>query len=342
MDINKFLPAVKKNVLLKNHTAFKIGGPARYFFEAKNKNDLLLALKTAKRFNLPFFILGGGSNLLVSDKGYKGLVIKILNNKYKILDGKISTETGAALSRLVNASANLGLSGLEWASGIPGTVGGAVLGNAGSFGKSMKDTVKKVEVIDLKTLKFKTYNLKDCKFSYRESVFKRKKNLIIASVILKLKKGKKLEIKKKMAECIAFKKQSQPLNYPSAGSVFKNPSRKYVARQGEEDESSSSTIAAAWQGEEDESSSSTIAAAWQGEEDESSSSTIAAARLIEDCGLKGKTIGRAKISEKHANFIVNLGGASAGNVKKLINLAKKSVKKKFSVSLREEIQLLGF
>ena len=294
MDINKFLQAVRKNVLLKNHTAFKIGGPARYFFEAKNKNDLLLALKAAKRFNLPFFIFGGGNNLLVSDKGCKGLMVKMLNSKYQIVDGEVRAETGAALSRLVNASANLGLSGLEWASGIPGTVGGAVFGNAGSFGKSMKDIVKKVEIIDAKSLKFKTYNLKDCRFSYRESVFKRKKNLIIASVILKLKKGKKSEIKKKINEYLSYKKESQPLNYPSAGSVFKNPGKRY------------------------------------------------AGELIEACGLKGKTIGRAKISEKHANFIVNLGGASAENVKKLINLAKKSVKKRFSVSLREEIQYLGF
>jgi UDP-N-acetylmuramate dehydrogenase len=294
MDINKFLPSVKRNIPLKNHTAFGIGGSARYFFEAKNKDDLLSVLKTAKRFNLPFFILGGGSNLLVSDKGYKGLVIKILNNKYKILEGKVSAEAGASLGRLVNVSANFGFSGLEWASGIPGTVGGAVFGNAGAFSKSMKDTVKKVEVIDLRTLKFKTYNLKDCRFNYRESVFKRKNNLIIVSVILKLKKGKKPEIRKKIKEYIGCKKASQPLNHLSAGSVFKNPGKKY------------------------------------------------AGEMIEACGLKGKTIGKAKISEKHANFIVNLGGASAGNVKKLINLAKKSVKKKFSVSLREEIQFLGF
>src|SRR4030042_79955 len=294
MDINKFLPTVRRNVLLKNHTAFKIGGPARYFFEAKNENDLLLALKTAKRFNLPFFILGAGSNLLVFDKGYKGLVIKMVNDDYQISKNEIVAGAGMLLGRLATVAAEYGLSGLEWSFGIPGTLGGAVLGNAGSFGKLMKDTVKKVEVIDAKSLKFKTYNLKDCRFGYRESVFKRKKNLIIASVILKLKKGKKLEIKKKIKEYLSYKKESQPLNYPSAGSVFKNPGKRY------------------------------------------------AGEMIEACGLKGKTIGRAKISEKHANFIVNLGGASAGNVKKLINLAKKSVKKRFSVSLREEIQYLGF
>jgi len=288
------LPAVRKNILLKNHTSFGIGGQVKYFFGARNKNDLFTALKTAKMLNLPFFILGAGSNLLVSDKGFKGLVIKLLNNKYQILNNEITAEAGVSLSRLVNISVRLSLSGLEWASGIPGTVGGAVFGNAGSFGKSMKDIVKKVEVVDAKTLKLKTYGLRECKFAYRQSAFKIKKNLIIVSAVLKLKKGKKSEIKKKIEEYLNYKKTSQPLNCPSAGSVFKNPGKEY------------------------------------------------AGELIEACGLKGKTIGRAKISEKQANFIVNLGGARAQDVRKLVNLAKKSVKKKFSLSLREEIQYLGF
>jgi len=147
-------------------------------------------------------------------------------------------------------------------------------------------------MIDINTLKVKTYNSKEGKFGYRESVFKKKNNLIVVSVILNLKKGNKSSIKKKIKEYSDLKKESQPLNLPSAGSVFKNPEGKY------------------------------------------------AAELIEACGLKGKTIGRAKISEKHANFIVNLGGAKAEDVKKLINLSKKSVKNKFSLSLREEIQFL--
>jgi len=292
MNIDTLLPAVRKNILLKNHTSFRIGGPAEYFFEAENKDDLFVALKAAKTLDLPFFVFGGGSNLLVSDKGFKGLVIKILNNKYQLSGNQIKAEAGTVLANLVRASTNYGLSGLEWAFGIPGTVGGAVFGNAGSFGKSMKELVKSVEVIDIKTLKFKTYNSKECGFGYRESVFKKKNNLIVVSVILNLKKGNKSSIKKKIKEYSDLKKESQPLNLPSAGSVFKNPEGKY------------------------------------------------AAELIEACGLKGKTIGRAKISEKHANFIVNLGGAKAEDVKKLINLSKKSVKNKFSLSLREEIQFL--
>ena len=285
---------IEKNVSLKNYTTFKIGGKAKYFCEAKTKKDLANAISMAKKIRLPFFILGGGSNLLVSDKGYKGLVIKILNTKYQILNTKIVTEVGVPLSKLISLSAERSLTGMEWTVGIPGTVGGAVYGNAGSFGKSMKDIVKEVEVLDVKNLDFKIYNLKDCKFAYRESVFKKNKNLIILSTKLSLKKGKKKEIENKIKEYLKYKKQTQPLNFSSAGSIFKNP-RGFFAGE-----------------------------------------------LIEKCGLKGKRVGGAKISEKHANFIVNFGGATSKDVKKLINLAKKSVKKKFKVVLEEEIQYLGF
>jgi len=285
---------IEKNVSLKNYTTFKIGGKAKYFCEAKTKKDLANAISMAKKIRLPFFILGGGSNLLVSDKGYKGLVIKILNTKYQILNTKIVTEVGVPLSKLISLSAERSLTGMEWTVGIPGTVGGAVYGNAGSFGKSMKDIVKEVEVLDVKNLDFKIYNLKDCKFAYRESVFKKNKNLIILSTKLSLKKGRKKEIENKIKEYLKYKKQTQPLNFSSAGSIFKNP-RGFFAGE-----------------------------------------------LIEKCGLKGKRVGGAKISEKHANFIVNFGGATSKDVKKLINLVKKSVKKKFKVVLEEEIQYLGF
>ncbi len=172
--------------------------------------------------------------MLVSDKGFNGIVIKIENCKLKIENCKVSTDTGVPLNKLISLSVEKSLTGMEWASGIPGTVGGAIFGNAGAFGKSMKNVVRKVEVFNAKNLKFETYNLKDCRFDYRESVFKKKKNLIIVSVFLKLKKGKKLEIKKRIKEYIDYKKNTQPLNYPSAGSVFKNPDKKSAARQEED------------------------------------------------------------------------------------------------------------
>jgi len=306
----KLLPGLKKNVSLKNYTTFKIGGPANYFFEAKNKEDLIKAIITAKKFKLPFFILGGGSNLLVSDEGFKGLVIKILFSKSYFLNSQISAEAGTILGQLISATSNTGLTGLEWAAGIPGTVGGAIYGNAGAFKKSMKNIVREVEVFDLKNKKIKILKNKDCKFGYRDSIFKQAnsatlglrprgmrmrpceyKNLIILSAKLKLKKGNKKKIEKRIKEYLNYREEKQPLNLPSAGSIFKNPKGFF------------------------------------------------AAKLIEKCNLKGKKIGKAQISEKHANFIVNLGGGKAKDVKKLINLAKKKVKEKFGITLEEEIKI---
>jgi len=313
MKIEKKLPGVKKNILLKNYTTFLIGGPAKYFFQAKTKRDLILAVKIAKKFRLPFFVLGGGSNLLVSDKGFKGLVIKILNSKFEILNGarrrregggrvssKIFTEAGTLLGHLVNATTRVGLTGLEWAVGIPGTVGGAVRGNAGAFRKSMKDIIKTVEAFDTKTGKIKILKNKDCKFGYRDSIFKKNKNLIILSAVLQLKKGRhppatrKKKIKNKIKKNLKQRKETQPLNFPSAGSIFQNPPG------------------------------------------------FSAGELIEKCGLKGKRIGNVKIFEKHANFIVNLGGGKGKDVMGLIKIIKNKVKNKFGIVLEEEVQFLGF
>ena len=320
----------KRNVLLKNYTTFKIGGPAKYFYIAKTKTELIEVIKKAKNLNpspfpkgdrvkLPFFILGGGSNLLVSDKGFNGLVIKF----------------GRPLSWYVSK-------GLEWAAGIPGTIQGAVYGNSGAFGKSMKDVVESVEVFDTKTEKIKIFKNKDCRFSYRNSIFRKKKNLIILSVRIKTKKVDELrssprsanarvvdELRssprfaaarvsnvKKIKQYLDYKKQTQPLNFPSAGSIFKNftPHRNKISGAGPNELKELKKF--------------------------QKTGMIPAARLIEECGLKGKKIGNVKISEKHGNFIVNLDGGKAKDVIKLIKLIKKKVKNKFKVNLEEEIQYL--
>jgi len=283
MNIQKLLPGIKKNVLLKNYTTFKIGGRAKYFYAAKNKEDLIRAITLAKKMKLPFFILGGGSNLLISDRGFNGLVIKF----------------GQPLSLYVSK-------GLEWAVGIPGTIQGAVCGNAGAFKQSMQDAVKEVEVFDVKTGEIKNFKNKDCQFSYKDSIFKKKKNLIILSVKIKNRASEGSEDEdenevliaskksnaQKIKEYLDYRKERQPLNFPSAGSVFKNPPG------------------------------------------------FSAGELIDECGLKGKKIGNVKISEKHANFIVNLGRGEAKDVMRLIKIIKNRVKKKFGVVLEEEIVIL--
>ncbi len=307
-NLKKLMPGIRENVFLAKYTSFRIGGPAKYFFEAKTKKEIIKAVKWAKENNLPFFILGGGSNLLVSDEGYSGLVIKLQTTNHKLQTNKIYTDAGVPLSLLISESVKNNLTGLEWAAGIPGQVGGAIRGNAGAFGKSMADIIKSVEVLmvtdrkmqnakckmqnDKLKFKIKKFSNRECKFRYRDSLFRKYPDLIILSAELSLKKGKKTEIKKKIKEYLNYRKETQPLNFPSAGSVFKNPPG------------------------------------------------FSAGKLIEKCGLKGKKIREVKISEKHANFIVNLGKGKAKDVKELINLAKKSVKKKFGIVLEEEIQYL--
>lgn len=282
---------IRRNVLLRGYNTFKIGGRAKYFFVAKKKADLFSAIEFAKKKKTPFFLLGGGSNILFPDKGINGLVIKIENRELEIENCDISSGAGVLLNKLVSISAEKSLTGLEWAAGIPGTLGGAIFGNAGwpSGKKNISSAIESVEVLETKPkLMIKEYKLRDCRFSYRDSVFKNKPELIILSAKLKLKNGNRGKIKRDISDILENRKKKIPFGF-SAGSVFKNPSGRF------------------------------------------------AAKLVEGCGLKGKVIGGAKISEKHANFIINFNKASDSDIKKLINLAKKTVKRKFKVSLEEEI-----
>ena len=224
MNIKEILPELKQDILLKDYTTFKIGGKAKYFYKAKTKEELIKAVKTAKKLRLPFFILGGGSNILVADKGYQGLVIKMLHTNHLILDTKISAEAAVPLSLLVKKSLESNLTGLEWGIGIPGTVGGAIRGNAGAFGESIGNIIKQVEVFNSEKEKIENYSQKDSDFAYRESVFKKRPELVILSAELELKIGNKEKIQKKMKEYLDYRKDSQPLEFPSAGSIFKNPS----------------------------------------------------------------------------------------------------------------------
>jgi UDP-N-acetylmuramate dehydrogenase len=218
VTINDF----QRDVSLKEYINFKLGGRSRYFFVAKTKEEIIEAVKLAKKENIPFYILGGGANVLVADEGYAGLVIKIHNSQFLIHDSKISADAGILLGDIVELVAKNSLSGLEWAAGIPGEVGGAVYGNAQAFGRNIAQVIEEVEVFDSSDLMIKKFNKEECGYSEKTSVFKKNKNLIILSVVFNLKKGDKEEIKKEMEDHFNLRREKHPLDYPSAGSMFVN------------------------------------------------------------------------------------------------------------------------
>lgn len=307
---------IKKKVLLAPQTTFKIGGEAEFFAEVGNDDEIIQAVEYAKENNLKIFVLGGGSNVLISDKGFDGLVIKIKNSAIKINDCEIECEAGVRLMDLVNFAVKNGLVGLEWAAGIPGTVGGAVRGNAGAFGGEMKDLIVEIKFLDAskKPFEMSVCNNGECKFNYRSSVIKDSTNLILVSAKFKLKKRINEESEKLVAEIIAKRFQKQPSN-PSAGSFFKNPiiTEPKIIEKFEHD------MEMKMQGRK-------LPAGW----------------FIDDLGFKGKKIGGAQVSEKHANFIINTGEASAEDIIILSSFLKQKVRDNYGVQLEEEVSRIGF
>jgi len=319
--LNKFkkvLPAIQTNVLLKNYTTFKIGGPAKYFLIAENGEQIMKALTLAKQLQIPYFILGGGSNILASDKGFDGLVVKIQSNdktfqKREVNQNiELAVNAGVIFADLVDFASEHGLTGLEWAGGLPGTFGGAIRGNAGAFGGETKDSITRVVALD-NNLNIRELSNKECNFSYRSSVFK-EKGWIVLSAVLTLSKGDKGTIKKIAQSNIDYRKEKHPLNYPNAGSIFKNCdlnkfSEKLKSRLSHVVKKDPFLV-------------------------------IPTAYLVSEAGLKGKCFGGAQISEKHPNFIVNVENAKAEDVLEIIAYSKKHIKEKYDVNLEQEIQFL--
>lgn len=319
---------IQKNISLAPYTTFKIGGPVKFFVEVCDKNKLVDALQWAKDNRLEIFVLGGGSNLLVSDKGFDGLIIRVHNTKYEIQNNfddnedyvSIKCGAGVNLSALALDLSKNNLSGLEWSVGIPrATVGGAIRGNAEAFNVAIGDLVREVEVFNIIENKFKFLDKDECKFDYRESIFKKNKDYLIWSAILKLKKANRNAIDNLIKKSIDHRQKKYP-KMPNAGSVFKNTiSFEELKKHNKElaDYILRSGIV-------------------------SRLGNVATGFLIDELGLKGKKIGGAKISEKHANFIVNTGNATAEDIIMLMSLIKQKVRDNFGIQLEEEIQTIGF
>ncbi len=277
---------------MSRHTTFKIGGNADVFIKVKTVDELKLVISTAQDFNVPYFVIGKGSNLLVSDNGIDGAVISLeYLNDIRIDGNTVTCGAGTSLMTLCTAVQKVSLSGLEFAFGIPGTVGGALYMNAGAYGGEMSQVVTAATAID-KYGDIKQFNLDDMCLGYRTSAFK-STDLIILEVTLKLTKADPCEIKAKMDDFFGRRRDKQPLEYPSAGSTFKRPIGFF------------------------------------------------AGALIEQNNLKGVRVGGAEVSVKHAGFVINKGGATASDVKKLIKHIQATVKSADGVDLEPEIIFVG-
>ena len=224
------LEKIEKDISLSTLTTYKTGGIAKLVVYPNNINNLKQMLKLIHKYNIKYFILGKGSNTLFSDKEFNGVIIKLdkLNN-FKIKQTEIYVESGMILSKLVQASVKNELTGLEFAIGIPGTIGGAIYMNAGAYGNNMNNIVKSVIVLNEK-FQIKEIPLEKLKFDYRYSIFQDNKNLICVAANIKLEHGNHDEIASKIKENLLKRKNSQPLEYPSAGSVFRNPEGNYAGK----------------------------------------------------------------------------------------------------------------
>lgn len=313
--LKKELPNLQKNVLLKEHTTFNIGGPAEYFLLSLEEKEIMHAIKTARKLRLPIVVMGGGSNLLVGDAGIRGLVVKnqVAGPMVLMKHNVIEAPAGIVFSDLVAFSIDKSLEGLQWAGGLPGTFGGAIRGNAGAFGGEIKDAILSVRALDHK-LHVKKLSNAQCQFSYRSSIFKRE-NWVVLSASVKLKKGDKEKLQEVSHSHINYRSQKHPLEYPNAGSVFKNVDVKILSPK--------------------------FQTLFSDKIKKDPFPIVPAAWFIIGAGLAGKKIGQAQISEKHSNYIVNLGGAKAQDVLELIKLVKATVKTKYGIELEVEVQYLN-
>lgn len=308
---------IKKDIPLRLYSNFKIGGIAKYFAVAKNLEELYQVLKDSKNITSKVFVFGGGTNILFSDLGFDGLVLKVAINGIEQKGNIIRVGAGVLMSELLDFCITNSLSGLEWAGGLPGTVGGAIRGNAGAYNGETKDNIKEIESFDINSLKVVKRKSYECKFSYRTSIFKKdlEGKEVITYATFELKKGIKEEIKAQVDDKIGKRKLRHPLEYPNLGSIFQNiPIEKFTEKQ-------------------------VIELNQYIKNDPFP--VIPTAKLNFLAGLAGTRVRDAQLSEKHTNFIINLGGATAEDVKKLISVIKAKIKNTYGVELEEEISYLN-
>lgn len=276
---------------MARHTSLRIGGPADYFVRVASEADLRGAVAVAREHELPVFMLGGGTNLLVADRGIRGVVLENAWREDDVDGTVVTASSGTPLAHVAAVAARNGISGLEWMATVPGTVGGAVHGNAGAFGTETADVLVDAELMDLDGRSW-TATREDLGYSYRTSALQGKPTIVLRARF-RGAPGDRATAVRRIKEIANERAAKQPLAQPNTGSIFRNPPGDH------------------------------------------------AGRLIEAAGLKGHRLGGAMVSEKHANFIVNAGGASAVDVRELMRLCQREVKERFGVDLVPEVEAVG-
>lgn len=299
---------VRSNTLLSRHTTFCIGGPAKFLIEVEVREKLVGLLNFLSGEAVDFFILGGGSNLLLPDEGFEGVVVKVFLNELRVVDKVVMAEAGVRLGQALDLAVKNSLTGLEWAAGIPGTIGGAVRGNAGAMGQDISKNIQKVEIWQAGEVK--VLNRDECGFSYRGSAFKDDRQSVILRVWLALEKGEVRQMLAAVQENLKQREGKFP-PYPSAGCFFKNvklnkwPNDRhdlpplFVER---------GAVPAGW--------------------------------LVEQVGARGLEKGGAAVSEKHCNFVINKNNASQADVLAVVEEVKTMVYNKFGVELELEVEII--
>jgi UDP-N-acetylmuramate dehydrogenase len=283
----------REMVAMSHYTTMQVGGLASLVAFVRSAKELITAVEEAKKNNVRFVVIGNGSNVIFADEGFQGLVIVTSEMKSYSFEGSvIKADCGASLTKVAADAQRAGLTGLEFAYGIPGTVGGGVFMNAGAYGGSLSDVVVSSICFDTQNNTIRKIDGNEHEFTYRHSIYTRNPNLVILAAMLQLAPGERNEIAATMNEHVRARKEKQPLEYPSAGSIFKRPIGYY------------------------------------------------AGELIENCGLKGFRIGGAEVSEKHAGFIVNRGGASADDVMRLVQHIQNEIARAYGVNLECEIRYI--
>ncbi len=311
------LPGLIEHEPMAKHTNFRIGGSARYYVVAPTREDCVCAIELAEAAGLSWYVYGGGSNMLVADKGFDGLMIQAGFRSIEIRGEEIVCDAGAITALVARKSAEAGLTGFEWAAGVPGTIGGAIYGNAGCYGGEIKDAVVSVDAFRVADRKRVTLSKEECGFGYRESVFK-KERYVIFGCVLRLSPGDSATSLERIGEINTKRKEKQPLGDSGAGCMFKNvefQDEADIAQLQSETDVPESMIAAK-----------TISAGW----------------LIERAGLLGRRIGDIEVSPKHGNFLINHGNGTADEVAQLVSICQMEVRNRFGLRLQTEVQFVGF